>query len=89
MLIPFFESPTNESSGTRVEPGILSDSTRMSKKAKKQKSDTPMRYWIKGSEVTLELAPEEISEVITSLELTNPESELLSDWRAFGKEEFA
>jgi hypothetical protein len=48
-----------------------------------------MKYQIEGANVTLELGPEEIEQIITSLVLTDPEGELLAAFRQYRKEEFA
>jgi hypothetical protein len=48
-----------------------------------------MTYRINGETVTMILSAAEITAVIESLELTDPDSSLLSDWQAFRKEEFA
>ena len=48
-----------------------------------------MKYAVFGHNVSLEFEGEEITEIIESLELTNPQSELLAAFQQYRNEEFA
>jgi hypothetical protein len=48
-----------------------------------------VKYQVDGENVTLLLSAEEVTAVIESLELTDPNSSLSSAWQEFRREEFA